>query len=274
MMLGKLEHIQHTVAGTLATTLGYRPKPPVFLIGTGRCGTSLLVNILNSHSQLIGYPGEANELWHPNSYPFSKRSIETVPMVKNPSLFTEVSVRNWPDNHEQTIQKRFAGYNLAKGFKKTLFVKSAMISFMIPKLLSIFPDSKFVHIYRNGPSVVESFLKKEWDKYCDYFASKDEYRLRCANYWNDCLLEIERQRIDMSLNEKVLFEFSYEYLCENQAECLNKLASFIEINPKGFNFDTAQIISQNHKVGNYSKDESWYELLQLMSQGMKLKGYF
>ncbi len=272
-MQRKLEQIKYAVAGTLATVLGDHFKPPFFIIGTGRCGTTLLVNILNTHSDLLGYPGEANELWHPNSYPYSKKSIDTVPIVENPRQFTDISIQNWPTQHEQKIQKRFEGYNFAKGSKQTLFIKSAMISFMIPKLRTLFPDSKFIHIYRNGPSVVESFLKKEWGKYASYFDSQDVYRHHCANYWNECLLEIERQRVEMSLNEEVLFEFSYEYLCERPTECLNKLATFLEINSEVFKFDTTQIVSQNYKVGNYAEDDDWDALLQMMSEGMKLKGY-
>jgi hypothetical protein len=71
------------------------PKP-VFIIGSGRCGTSLFVRILSSHGRLFGFPGEANDLWHPKSYPFSKRSIETPPILENPKLFTQISLECWP----------------------------------------------------------------------------------------------------------------------------------------------------------------------------------
>ena len=105
-----------------------------------------------------------------------------------------------------------------------------MISFMIPQLLSMFPEAEFIHIYRSGPSVVESFLKKEWNKYCDYFDSEREYLLHCAKYWSDCLLEIEKQKIELSLDRKSnLLEFSYEKLCRNPIEVLNNIAGFLSI---------------------------------------------
>lgn len=260
--------------GTLATALGYKLRSPTIIIGTGRCGSTLLVRILDSHPYLIGFPEEANELWHPKSYPFAKKTIETPAMVENPQKFTDISIRNWPKNHEQKIQKTFAGYHVARGLKKNFFVKSAMISFMIPNILSIFPEAKFIHIYRNGVSVVESFLKKEWSKYCDYFENEWDYRLHCAKYWNDCLLEIERQKIELSLESRgSLLEFSYEKLCATPIEVLDNLASFLSIPSNKFKFDTTQISSKNYKVGDYTKDEKWLELLELMSPAMKMKGY-
>lgn len=269
-----IRHAVYSFIGTVASAFGYKLRPPVIIIGTGRCGTSLLVRILNSHKQLIGFPGEANELWHPNTYPFAKRTIDTPAMVENPRKYTDISVENWPDNHERKIQMVFAGYHLTKGPKRALFVKNPIISFMIPRLLSIFPGAKFIHIFRNGPSVVESFLKKEWGKYCNYFDDKRVYQLHCAKYWNDSLLEIDKQKVELSLEGKGSFlEFSYEKLCEYPTETLDDIAGFLSVTADGFSFDTTQIISQNYKVGDYEKNEKWSELLEVMSPGMKLKGY-
>ena len=61
MKLIKLRHTGYRIVGSLAAALGYRTRSPVFIIGTGRCGTTLLVKILNSHPQLVGFPDEANE---------------------------------------------------------------------------------------------------------------------------------------------------------------------------------------------------------------------
>jgi hypothetical protein len=229
---------------------------------------------LNSHPRLNGFPGEANRLWHPKSYPFSNKTTHTAPIVENPKRFTEVSIKSWPNHHERIIRRRLVGYHLGIGLRSTLFVKSAMISFMIPKLISMFPDAKFLHIYRNGPSVVESFLKKEWPKYRNYFASEQEYRVYCSKYWCACLLEIEKRKNELSLDSKRSFlEFSYEKLCANPSETLSNIAKFLSVDSKRFNFDASQIVSKNDKVGDFLSDRKWIELLKLMSPAMKLKGY-
>ena len=135
---------------------------PFFIIGTGRCGSSLLKRLLDSHKQLIGYPGEANDLWHPNSYPFSLKTIESPAYVEHPREFSLLSVKNWPANYPDQINKVFSDYfHNKKQNKRNLVIKSAMISFILPEIYSIFPKAKFIHIYRYGPSVIESFLLKE-----------------------------------------------------------------------------------------------------------------
>ncbi|MBF0235830.1 MAG: sulfotransferase, partial [Desulfamplus sp.] len=188
---------------------------PVFIIGSGRCGTTLFVRILSSHGGLFSFPGEANDLWHPKSYPFNKRSNETPAILENPKLFTQISLESWPKGQINKIRNTFSGFNTLCGFKRQFFSKSAMLSFMIPNILAIFPDAKFIHIYRNGPSVVSSLIKKEWQKYSRYFANESEYRIACARYWNDCVLEIETRKKEMLLETKgQYYEFSYEQLCE------------------------------------------------------------
>ncbi len=66
---------------------------------------------------------------------------------------------------------------------------------------------------------------------------------------------------------------SYENLCENPVDALRDLAEFFGIVPDGFTFDFSQISSQNYKVADYVKSPEAVELLNVMSPGMKLKGY-
>ena len=74
--------------------LGLRVKGPLFIIGTGRCGTILLVDILKSHPNLSAFPGEANELWHPALEPPEISNPDT-PLIENdPKLYSGVSIAN------------------------------------------------------------------------------------------------------------------------------------------------------------------------------------
>lgn len=254
--------------------LGRGLRQPVFVIGTGRCGTSLLSSILDSHNQILGFPEEANELWHPKSYPFRTRTIETPAIVENPQEFTSVSISHWPRNHELKLQNTFTGYHFAKGRDKIFFVKSAMISFMIPRILAIFPGARFIHIFRFGPAVVDSLMKKEWKKYGNYFDSRREYQIYCAKYWRDCLLEIEKRKTQISLESSNAFlEIRYERLCEYTSEVLDELGSFLSISAKDFAFDTREVNSRNMKPGAYLENEEWAELLHVMAPALTLKKY-
>jgi len=248
--------------------LGSQLSDPIFIVGTGRCGTTLLVKILNSHPNIVGFPGEANEYWHPTLYP---ESNEIEPIEINPKVFTKYSLDQWPKNHQDKIWKVFKSCHFLKGMGKSFFVKSAMISFMIPKVRDIFPNARFIHIYRNAPSVVRSYVEKNFGKYSYYTYDKKEYIKYCAKYWNDCILEIDKQK-KLLLEKVSFFEFSYEELCNEPNKIITKLASFINVESDNFTFDISKISSQNYKV-----DDVKCELENLISEeikeGMRLKGY-
>jgi hypothetical protein len=42
---------------------------------------------------------------------------------------------------------------------------------------------------------------------------------------------------------------------------------------EGFNFDLSRIKSTNYKVGDYTRDEKWFEIVEAMYPTMKRKGY-
>jgi hypothetical protein len=262
------------ISGASAALLGFQMKNPIFVVGTGRCGTSLLAQILKSHPQLVTFPGEANHLWHPKVYPYNRRAVETPPILGDAAKFTRISIENWPRKHENKIRNILNGYHLLRGPSKVCILKSAMISFMIPQLLELFPGTKFLHIYRSGPSVVESLVLKEWDKHKDYYQDKADFRTVCARYWNDCILEIEKQRVELALDQKYgLLEFSYEQLCEDPPAILDRLASFLGFECGEFAFDVSRITSQNFKAGDYYHNMAWIDPLSAMSGAMALKGY-
>ncbi|MCG8571574.1 MAG: sulfotransferase [Spirochaetes bacterium] len=260
----------------MIVSLGFRLKDPIVIIGTGRCGSTLLLKVLGSHKELIIYKGEGNEYWHPVSYPYAKRSIETPPYVVNPALFTQKSLEHWPKKHTDFVKKYFTGIFFEKKnkFNEKFVYKSVMITFMLPIVLKLFPGAKFIHIYRNGPSVVKSFLKKEWHKYQDYFNSEEEYMEACSQYWNTSVLEIEKQVKELKLSEKKqIIEMSYEDLCSDPQTQIDKIATFLGINPAKFDYDFSQISSTNFKVGDYKQDKEWINKLALMQEGMQLKGF-
>jgi Sulfotransferase family len=262
------------LAGVAGRAVRFKATCPIFIIGTGRCGTTVLVNILKTHPSLLAFPGEANELWHCKLEPFETTSLDIPPIEVDPKRFSEVSVANWPSRHGERIRDIFAGFQLITGSSKILFTKSAAISFMIPKILELFPEARFMHIYRFGPSVVESYFKKNFGKYSRFTFTEKEYRAYCATYWNACIMEIEQRKNDFSLEAKGQFiEFSYEDLCQNARKVLDSIAEFIGVTSDGYRFDISQISSQNHKVADYARDPARAGLLDVMAPAMRLKGY-
>lgn len=259
--------------GKLGVMVGLELKCPIFIVGTGRCGTDLLIDALKFHPELVGFPGEANELWHPKLYPCEEAEIENPPIEVDPRKFTEVSIKSWPPHHSDKIRRTFEGFHFISGYNKLLLVKSAMISFMIPKIVEIFPDARFIHIYRFGPAVVESYVKKNFGTYSRYVFTEDEYRLYCARYWNSCILEIEKTKKSLSLQQRnAFFELSYEELCSNPESMLNSLARYVGVKEGAFDFDVSSINNRN-KARSYTTDRRWDEPLRMMEPAMRLKGY-
>ena len=247
---------------------------PTFIVGSGRCGTSLLVSMLTSHPALTGVPGEANHLWHPYAFPFRYRSIDTPSIIEDPRTYTERSLASWPSHHDDRIQRFFTGYHAVHGRGTRLFSKSAMLSYMIPRLMELFPRASFVHLYRNGPSVVASLAKKEFSKYQDRFTDEQDFRMICADYWQRCILEIEHRRAEIEASPQHRFlEFAYEDLCADPEATLTLVAEFLDVDPNDFRFDLSSVRSTNYKVEQYRGSPTWAAVLERLAEGMQLKGY-
>jgi hypothetical protein len=260
--------------GKIATVLGQSIRNPIFILGSGRCGTTLLHEILRRNKNVCIYPTEANELWHPYCYPYSSAKIGFPPILKDPGKFTQMSVRSWPFNHDKLIRTAFAGYQLLNYGSTIFVVKSAMISHMIPAILSIFNDARFIHLYRNGISVIDSLFKKERQKYLKVFPDDRHFLLACARYWAECISEIELQDKRLSLsNRKLLYQFSYEELCSKPESQISALASFIGCRKTDFLYDCSQIHSTNYKVGDYHNDKKWEPVMDIIYPMMIEKGY-
>ncbi len=260
--------------GRLTQLVGFNAKAPFVVIGTGRTGTNLLESILRTHPDVAMFPGEANELWHPSLVPFNRSSLGVPPIEIDPRHFSEVSVAHWPANHARVIRDVFAGFHWIAGPSKALVTKSAMLSFMIPQVLAVWPGAKFIHLYRFGVPVVESYVKKNYGKYSQFSYAPGQYRLHCARYWNSCILEIERRKQQLSLDkEGKLLEFSYEALCQDPTGTLGRLAAFLGVKAGGFSIDRISITDQNYKTVDLGQSCEGADLMDVMSEGLKLKGY-
>ncbi len=261
--------------GILDEIYRFQISQPFFIVGTGRCGSSLLYRILKTHPDISGFPSEANDLWHPKFESTSNAQLRTHPIESDPMTYTKLSVNCWPHNHSKKIKRTFNGFHLIKGRQKVFFIKSAMISFMIPQIIKIYPEAKFIHIYRSGPSVVESYFKKNYQKYKNYRPKANEYYLTCAQYWNKCILKIEEDVNILSLNAKNAFwELSYESLCDNYDATLKELATFLNVSFDKFTFNKYQIHNCNYKAVNAHQNPNLKELINHEIQtAMKLKGY-
>ena len=115
---------------------------PVFLIGAARSGTKILRDTISTHPEIekIGY--DINFIW--------KRYNENIP-------HDELGKDNVNSKFERFIKRYF---NSKAKNKQYLIEKTVGNTLRIPFLLEVFPDAKFIILYRDGRDVVESVVRQ------------------------------------------------------------------------------------------------------------------
>jgi tetratricopeptide (TPR) repeat protein len=122
--------------------------PPVFLVGFPRSGTTLLDNVLSSHSRIQGLEerptvtavlDQANEL--PGGYP---EALMTLDDAERASL---------RDTYYSVVERELGGCRLREGI---ILDKNPLNIVRIPLILGAFPDARFILAIRHPCDVVLS----------------------------------------------------------------------------------------------------------------------
>jgi len=125
---------------------------PVFLIGCGRSGTTILGTTLGQH-QSITYLNERRDLWH-QAYPeFNIWSDKTV-APKLIATDTEAT----PKQTKRLQCLFFKEQVINQG--AILLEKLPINNFRLEFINSAFPNAKYIYLHRNGIEVAKSIEKK------------------------------------------------------------------------------------------------------------------
>jgi hypothetical protein len=124
---------------------------PVFIIGCGRSGTTVLGNTLSRHPK-IKYLNERRDLWH-KAYPeFDIWNKDT----KYPKLYVDekdVILKKNNILHHIFFRKQVLGN------AKVLLEKLPINNFRLKFLKESFPDAKYIYLTRNGLEVSKSIQR-------------------------------------------------------------------------------------------------------------------
>jgi len=128
-------------------------RDPVFIIGCGRSGTTILGAILSKHTR-IKYLNERRDLWY-SAYPVT--DIWTARARKRGGSIA-LSER---DENEMSSKKLSRLFRLQTLFGNYTCVidKLPINNFRLHFIKAAFPDARFIHIYRNGIEVARSIDK-------------------------------------------------------------------------------------------------------------------
>ncbi len=224
-----------------------RVRNPIFVIGSGQSGKSLLARLLRLHRDLA-YWQEANEVWDPGGYPWITSARETPPLWVDPAAYT---ARWWRDAQprRQEIQAAFGAFQWL--CRKPCFLNDTPLNvFRIPYLLDMFPDARFVHMVRDGREVVSWRFPKQYEKIRSDPApyreaglpaslvgqtAPEELLLRLAAFWRETMEEVARQDETFQLSQTGrLLELTYEELCADTLAVLARTCRFAGLDPSRF----------------------------------------
>lgn len=135
---------------------------PVFILGTGRSGTTILGVVLSMHRQ-VGFLNEPKAMWHA-IYP----EEDVIGSYSRGSARYRLEASEADDTVKHNAHRLFGAY-LASVFSGRLVDKYPELIFRVPFVREIFPDAKFIFLVRNG-----------WDT-C---ASIDKWSVRCGEQRN------------------------------------------------------------------------------------------
>jgi hypothetical protein len=212
------------------------PQRLVVIIGCARSGTSVLKRVLGRQHGVVAFPGEANDWWHPNDYPWVDKLSTLPPLWVDPRSFTDGSLASWPKNHASRLKRMLRLYQLAHG-QPTLVVKSSMINYMLPSLAELFPDARFIHIVRDPRAVAVSYAHKEYKKMLSaesifqqrgLWLEFDEIVIRMAEFWAETIKEIYGAVERLGLEQReAYFECRYEDFCSRPATIIRDILVFL-----------------------------------------------
>jgi len=117
---------------------------PIFLIGAARSGTKMLRDVIASHPAIDRVPYDINFIWRLGNE--SLAHDELIPDHVTPRIAGR-------------IQKKLFAYKQGAPF---LIEKTVSNSLRVPFVDAIFPDAKYIFLFRDGRDVVESTYR-QWN---------------------------------------------------------------------------------------------------------------
>ncbi|MBN1966008.1 MAG: sulfotransferase [Anaerolineae bacterium] len=167
----KLQHaLQHTLlaasfklAKQVRASWG-RLDRPVFIIGCGRSGTTILGETLSKHPALV-YLNEPRPLWVNDP-----RTDVWSPAARERGGRLRLAADDAHPDAQRTLQQAFA-FALFGQPGSRMVEKLPINSFRVGYIDRLFPDALFIHLVRNGVEVAQS-IAKETQKY-DWFGHED-----------------------------------------------------------------------------------------------------
>jgi len=127
-------------------------KKPVFIVGTGRSGTTILGTVLSMHKD-VGFLNEPKALWH-SIYPYE----DIIGSYTDEMAFYRLNETHVSTETIKNAHRLFGAYLFLTGNSK-IIDKYPELIFRVSFIKKIFPDAKFLFLVRNGWDTCHSIKK-------------------------------------------------------------------------------------------------------------------
>jgi hypothetical protein len=130
-----------------------RVEKPVFILGTGRSGTTVLGKVLSMHRE-VGFLNEPKAMWHA----FHSEE-DLIGSYSRGVAHYRLGTAEATPKRIQSAHRLFGAY-LAATMSKRAVDKYPELIFRVPFVKALFPDAKFLFLVRNGWDTCHSI--EEW----------------------------------------------------------------------------------------------------------------
>jgi hypothetical protein len=244
-----------------------------FIIGTGRCGTTLLAKMLNAHSEMC-IPHELQILMEERGN--GKRLMEVFQSGEHASFVAKdyirlieelcpYRIREYFDLEEffqgrtypetdlcQLATDLFTAIACSKG-KSYLLEQTPWYGQHIPTLTKLFPGAKFIHVIRDGRDVAISFARTPWWSK-DVLANLSRWEQEVSVILRDTSLYLRTDQVHL---------VRYEDLVLSPEKTIKEICPFLEINYESEMLDSSKyfryesLLKENPKVYSSQELQQW-----------------
>ena len=269
---GESVKIARDVIRLMRSLYGSMPFPkisdPVFIVGCGRSGTTIFGSALSKHAS-ITYLNEPREIWYA-AYPETDIWTSRAASRGGKLCLTESDV----GSRKSSKLSRLFYLETILTRRPFLVEKLPVNNFRLKFIRAIFPNARFVHIYRNGLEVARSIEKTcedgawfgadsyKWDKLVEYAQERGEIGQLteiCTTYFDKGLFEWRLSTEAVveflkTLPDNQYYELSYDELMDEPVEVVARVLDFIGVgrDERVDNFVSA-IVSR--KSGKLAKED-------------------
>ncbi|MEO1393126.1 MAG: sulfotransferase [Cyanobacteria bacterium J06634_5] len=214
---------------------------PVFIVGCGRSGTTIFGTVLSQHDK-VAYLNEPRRLWF-SAYPETDIWTPAAEARQGRLAF----VAEDAERKKSLKLSRSFRFETLKRRKPVLIEKLPINNFRLDFIYHIFPDARFIHLYRNGLEVARSIEKYsregrwfgtdayKWNQLVGYAADRPDVQSLpelCRNNFEKGLLEwrLSSEAVVHFLKKiprESCFELSYAQLVEQPENTMSKVLDFI-----------------------------------------------